>query len=144
MNISEKLIKLNLEAENWEKALEKTCDILEKYGYVSNQYKEKLINLTKEIGPYYIITKNIAIPHLRPEEGVLKEGFSFFRFKTPIKFNNEKEIKYFIYILSLNSDKHIEQLSYIVELIENKNIFLEIENGIIKEKEILKYIKGEI
>lgn len=143
MEINEKLINLDLEAETWELALEKTCKILEQDKYVNSKYKEKIISLTKEIGPYYIITKNIAIPHLRPEEGVLKEGFSFFRFKNTIKFDNDKEIKYFIYILSLNSDKHIKQLSYIMDLIENKELFYEIENGKMKEKEILKYIKGE-
>lgn len=143
MEINEKLINLDLEAETWELALEKLAKFQNKDKYVNSKYKEKIISLTKEIGPYYIITKNIAIPHLRPEEGVLKEGFSFFRFKNTIKFDNDKEIKYFIYILSLNSDKHIKQLSYIMDLIENKELFYEIENGKMKEKEILKYIKGE-
>ncbi len=144
MLISDKLINLNLEAENWELALEKTCDILEKNKYISTKYKKRLISLTKEIGPYYIITKDVAIPHLRPEEGVLKQGFSFFRFIKPIKFNNNKEVKYFIYILSLDNNEHMNQIAYIASLIDNEEIFIKLEKGLIGEKEIFNYInKGE-
>ncbi|WP_067143336.1 PTS sugar transporter subunit IIA [Oceanivirga salmonicida] len=140
MLIDNKLINLNLEAENWELALEKTCNILEKNGYINSDYKKKLISLTKEIGPYYIITKNIAIPHLRPEEGVLKQGFSFFRFNKSVKFDGNKNVNYFIYILSLDNDCHIDQVSYIANLIDDEEFFKKINEDLIGEKEIYEYI----
>ena len=88
--ISKKLINLDLEAENWEEAIMKGGEILIKEGYIEKKYVETLLKISRDEGPYYIITKNIALPHVRPEEGVKKRGFSFIRLKRPLDFGSKE------------------------------------------------------
>ena len=135
------LIKLDLEATNWEDAIVKTCRILEDKGYINNNFCNRLIEVTKEIGPYYIITKNICIPHLRPEEGVLKEGFSLFKFNKKVDFLGN-EIEYLIYILSLSDENHLEKISKVADILENKEFFSKISSEGIDNMNILNYINN--
>ena len=135
------LIKLDLEATNWEDAIVKTCRILEDKGYINNNFCNRLIEVTKEIGPYYIITKNIGIPHLRPEEGVLKEGFSLFKFNKKVDFLGN-EIEYLIYILSLSDENHLEKISKVADILENKEFFSKISSEDIDNINMLNYINN--
>lgn len=114
------LIVKDIEVNDWKEAIIKTCEILINKEYISKDYPNKLIKLTEEIGAYYVITKDIAIPHLRPEEGVLKSGYSLFSLKNGVDFNGVN-IKYLIYILSLDNNEHIEKIKEIAKIIENKD-----------------------
>lgn len=114
------LIVKDIDVSDWKEAIIKTCEILINKEYISKDYPNKLIKLTEEIGAYYVITKDIAIPHLRPEEGVLKSGYSLFSLKNGVDFNGVN-IKYLIYILSLDNNEHIEKIKEIAKIIENKD-----------------------
>lgn len=139
------LINFNIQARNWEDALENTCNILEKNGYIEHKYINKLINITKEIGPYYIITSNVGIPHLRPDEGVIKSGLAFFKLRNKVDFSGNK-IQYLIYILALNSNEHIDKIQSITSILEDKNLFESLNNNKFNIDEFIKYInnKGDV
>lgn len=140
--LKKELINLNVSADTWENALKNTCIILEKNGYIDNRYVNKLINITNEIGPYYTITTNIGIPHLRPDEGVLKSGLAFFKLNNKINFLGNN-IQYLIYILALNSDEHIDKIKFITHIIEDANLFKNLDNNKLNVDNLLKYINSE-
>lgn len=123
--ISEKLINLDLEAENWEEAIVKGGEILIKEGYIDEKYIETLLKITKNQGAYYIITKSIALPHVRPDEGVKKSGFSFIRLRTPLNFGSKENdpVKYMIFLMALNSKEHLDLIQLITKIIEDRDFF---------------------
>ena len=123
--ISEKLINLDLEAKNWEEAIVKGGEIWIKEGYIDEKYIETLLKITKNQGAYYIITKSIALPHVRPDEGVKKSGFSFIRLRTPLNFGSKENdpVKYMIFLMALNSKEHLDLIQLITKIIEDRDFF---------------------
>ena len=95
------------------------------------KYVETLLKISRDEGPYYIITKNIALPHVRPEEGVKKRGFSFIRLKRPLDFGSKENdpVKYIIFLMALNSEEHINLIKFISKIIEDKNFFELVEKN---------------
>ncbi len=144
--ISSKLINLNLRADTWEEALVKGGEILLEEGYIEDRYIKTLIEITKKEGPYYIITKGIAVPHVRPEEGVKKQGFSFIRLEKAINFGNKDNdpVKYIIFLMSKTSEEHIKLINLIVSIIEDKNFFELVEKNSKNKIENIEIIENYI
>lgn len=68
---------INDRAYQWQDAVKKTTQYLEDKGYVSQQYADAIIQSTEENGPYYVLCPGLAMPHARPETGVLKRAWAF-------------------------------------------------------------------
>ena len=55
------------QVSDWKEAIRQSVAPLEKGGYVQSCYKEEIIKNADELGPYFVISEKIAIPHARPE-----------------------------------------------------------------------------
>lgn len=66
------LVKLQVEAADWEEAIRNSTDVLVSTGVAEPSYIDGMIQTTKETGPYIVITKHVALPHARPESGAKK------------------------------------------------------------------------
>lgn len=130
-NITEDMIKINLEAKNWEEVIYKGAEILEQENIVKESYKYAIIENTKKLGPYYVITKGVAMPHARPEDGVLKSGFCFMKLKTGINFGakDNDPVKYVFMVAMENNDKHIEFIQFLSDLMENEEFYRAIDEN---------------
>ena len=60
-------IQLDIEASSFEEAIELAMSPLVIDEAVTTDYVDKVIAILREIGPYIVITKNIAIPHASSE-----------------------------------------------------------------------------
>lgn len=89
-------------------------------------YVEAMVNLTKELGPYIVITPGIAIPHARPEEGALHVGFSVVQLDPPLAFGNPDNDPVWLVISFCTPDAnaHVELLMQIARTIGQEG-FLE-------------------
>lgn len=135
-------IKLNVEAKSWEEAIYKAAEILEKGGVIKPSYKEAIIESTKKIGPYYVITKGVAMPHARPEDGVIKSGFCFLKLREGVSFGSKENdpVKYVFLVAMENNEKHIEFIQFLSDLMENEEFYKAVdENKPIEE--IKKFFK---
>lgn len=63
-------IRVNIDAKDWEDAIRKGGDLLEKNDSIEHRYVDGMVETMKEIGPYIVIAPGIAMPHARPESGV--------------------------------------------------------------------------
>ncbi|MGL5123590.1 MAG: PTS sugar transporter subunit IIA [Fusobacteriaceae bacterium] len=123
-------ILIGAEAKNWKEAIKIATDLLVKSGALEKRYYEKIISNTEEFGPYYIIAPEVAMPHARPEDGVIKNSYSLVTFKSPIYFGEDAEdISILIVLAATSSDNHTE-----FGIVQVANLF-EIEKNIIKIKE---------
>lgn len=56
---------------DWRGAIKLACRPLAQQGKISAGYADAIISATEKNGPWYILTPEFALPHARPDEGVL-------------------------------------------------------------------------
>ena len=103
--------------ENWQQAVELAAKPLLKNGAIEPNYLQRILQLTEEIGPYYVIAPEIAMPHSRPEDGVLKQALSLVVLKQGVNFNSENDpVRIVLMLAAKDNTSHIEMLSAVAEL----------------------------
>mgnify|MGYP003620685676 CR=1 FL=1 len=142
--IKKEWIKLNVEAENWEEAIEKSADELQKDSIITPNYIEAMKKAVKDMGAYFVITKNVALPHAKAEEGILKTGFGLITLKNPVEFGNvdNDPVKYIFCLAIKSSNEHIEILKELSELLEDKEFYRLLDSEKDGEK-IYDYLKNK-
>mgnify|MGYP002652817359 CR=1 FL=1 len=65
-------IHLQAEAADWRQAVRLGVDLLVAAGVVEPRYFDAILAGVERHGPYFVLAPGLAMPHGRPEEGVLK------------------------------------------------------------------------
>lgn len=116
----------------WKKAIEISVKPLLDKKNISKEWLTEIYNKTQELGPYYIITENMAFPHISPCEIIKELSTSFSIFKEGVKFiRNDGSITNVKYILPLaapNGDDHMGLLKEMITLWNNKDFLKELES----------------
>lgn len=141
--ITEKTVRLNIEAEDWEDAVRKGGEILVENGFVAPSYVEAMVKNVKEVGPYIVIAPGIAMPHARPEDGVKQVCMSLITLRNPVEFGNKTNdpVRLVISFGAVDPYSHLKALSKLMNLFTNKDYI----DTILKTSdvnEILKIIKA--
>ncbi|MDO4649682.1 MAG: PTS sugar transporter subunit IIA [Eubacteriales bacterium] len=108
-------------AEDWQDAIRKSIELLEKHGYVEPRYKEEVIGNVKKLGPYILIADNIALPHARPEQGAIRTQVAVTLFRDPVAFENGESAQLFVTLAAADANKHIDALVVISELLAEES-----------------------
>jgi PTS system mannitol-specific IIA component/PTS system ascorbate-specific IIA component len=69
-------IKVIDEVSSWEEAIKIASTTLKDGGFIKEEYISAMLENVVKNGPYIVIMPGIAMPHSRPEDGVLKTGMS--------------------------------------------------------------------
>ena len=128
---TEKNIALDFEFDNAIEAIKKGGDLLFESGITTEIYTDEMIKSYKKLGAYMVISPGIAVPHARPNYGVLKTGISFIRLKTPIYFGNKENdpVKLIFCIAGATNDNHIEIIQSLSEILFDKKLMEKIINS---------------
>ncbi len=139
--LSEELILLNIDASDWEDAIRKAAQPLVAEKKVTESYVDDIIVGVKNNGPYIVLTEHVALPHARPESGVLESAIGVATLKTPVEFGNEANdpVKYLFTLSAKDSSQHLSALSELAGLFEDKEFFNLLDNSN-NPKEIMEYI----
>ncbi|MFH0255817.1 PTS sugar transporter subunit IIA [Vibrio rumoiensis] len=127
MNIKELLIEseaiqIGIKESNWEDVIQLAAKPLIKNGYLTEAYAESVIESTQSNGAYYVFDEGIAIPHARPECGVIKNCFSLVLLEKPISFNGSVPADIIIMFGATDSNGHIEQgIGSIVSMLDDED-----------------------
>jgi mannitol/fructose-specific phosphotransferase system IIA component (Ntr-type) len=132
--LTEKTIKLNVEAKDWEEAVRIGGEILVENGFVEPRYVDAMVRTVREMGPYIVIAPGIAMPHARPEDGVKQVCMSLITLKKPVEFGNmdNDPVETVICLGAVDNSTHLKALSDLMNLL-NDDIKL---NSIRKSKEM--------
>ncbi|MFW5827314.1 MAG: PTS sugar transporter subunit IIA, partial [Alkalispirochaeta sp.] len=65
---------MNQSVADWEEAIRVGGRLMIDAGLVEPRYIDAIISNHKEMGPYFVIAPGIAMPHAKPENGVLATG----------------------------------------------------------------------
>lgn len=113
-------IKLNQTAKDWQSAIKIGTDLLEASGAIEPRYYETIISNIEKMGPYIILAPGLAMPHARPEEGVLKTAFALVTLTEPVYFEGEDDPVYVLITLAgSDSDQHMQGLMEITQVLDD-------------------------
>lgn len=141
--ISKELVKLNVEADNWEEAIRKSTEVLVTENKVLPSYIDAIIDSVHENGPYIVITEHVALPHARPSEGAKELAISISTLETPVNFGNKENdpVKYIFGLSALDNSTHLNAMSELVVLLEDENFYHVLDHAKNSE-EIIEYIEN--
>jgi len=127
--LKKSLIRLDEYAEKPEDAIRIAGELIVENGGATKEYVEAMINAYHDLGPYIVLAPHIAIPHARPEDGVLEQCISVLRLEEPIAFGHPEndKVKLIIAIGGVDKDFHIQMLQTLSTVLsdsENINILM--------------------
>ena len=128
---------------NWKEAITKAGNILQKNGFIKQEYIEEMIKLIEKHGAYIIIEEGMAIPHAPISKNVLKTGISLLIVKEKVLFPNGKGANIFLSFATINKTEHLGILNDLFELITKYN-FIEKISKITEYEELEEFFRKEI
>lgn len=139
--VEESLIQLNIEASNREDAIRKAAQPLVNAGKIENRYIDNIIRSLHEVGPYFVIVPQVAMPHARPEEGAMQNAIGITVLKTPVIFGNESNdpVKYLFTLSATGNQEHLETLAELANLIEDQ-AFFELLDQATSAKDVMDFL----
>jgi ascorbate PTS system EIIA or EIIAB component len=121
--IQQKNIRIIEEVADWKQAIEEAVAPLIENGYVESRYVDSIIANTEKFGPYYVIAPNIALPHARPEQGVLKKQLGVLLLRHPIKFSKDGfDVRLLITLAASDSDSHLQTLAKLSDILGDDDL----------------------
>ena len=111
-------IQIVEEVENWEKSIEIASKPLLEKGMIEKTYIEAMINSIKKIGFYVVLRENLAMPHARPEDGVIKTSLSLLKINNYVYYG-ERKVQIVIILAASDSNSHINIIMQLSELLQN-------------------------
>ncbi len=115
-------VLLDVEASDWKDAIRKGGSLLVGSGCCENRYIDAMIESCVKNGPYFIIAPGLAMPHSRPENGVLETGFALITLKKGVEFGDRENdpIDILIFMAAKDQAAHTEQaMTQIAEFCDN-------------------------
>jgi len=109
------MVAAKVSTSDWEDAVEKVGQIMVDAGAVEARYVDAMKRTINELGPYSVIAPGIAMPHARPEDGVLRPCFALITLAHPVEFGSTENDPVQIVIAFGATDKteHIDALARI-------------------------------
>jgi len=90
-----------------------------------------MVETVKQLGPYSVIAPGIAMPHARPEAGVLKPGLSLVTLENPIEFGNKENdpVDIVVSFCATDNTSHIQMLAELAQLLGSEEAVTTIRNA---------------
>lgn len=127
--------------ENWQEAIHVSLKPLLEQGYVTEEYGNNIIKITNNMGPYYIITDNVALIHARPEDGVLKKQLAVTILRTPVKFSEESSpVQLLVALAATDSESHIDVMRVLAGIFMSEKAIRDIIESK-TEKQVYEYLQ---
>lgn len=106
-------------AECWQDAVKRVGNLMEASGFITPGYIQAMVETVEELGPYCVIAPGIAMPHARPDRGVLSSGFAALSLEKPLNFGNIDNDPVFLVVAfcAVNHETHIQALTQIARII---------------------------
>lgn len=79
------------------------------------------------MGPYYVLTDDVALIHGRPETGVLKKQLAVTVLRKPIKFSEDgKPVRLLVALAATDSESHMSVIQTLAQLFMDEEALKEL------------------
>lgn len=101
---------------NWRSAVQLACRPLEQQGKITAGYAGAIIHATEQDGSWYILSPGFALPHARPEAGVLSKNsaLSLLCCSEAVDFPDHPGIRLIVILAAADSEQHIQTIQRLV------------------------------
>lgn len=115
-------VRVHVDADGWEDAVRTAGALLLNQGAVEPDYIEHMVRIVKEIGPYIVLIRGVALAHARPEHGVRKIGLSLITLKEPICFGCEENdpVSLVFALSATDNTSHLELIREMARIFDNE------------------------
>lgn len=123
--LTQERINIVERVEGWRDAVSISAAPLLQAGAITPDYVEAIFSSHEKLGPYYVIAPGLAMPHARPEEGVVTPGLSLLYVKEGVHFESEENDPVYVIVMlcAINGDEHLEMISHLAELFSDEDDF---------------------
>ena len=119
----------------WKQAIYVSLEPLVRGGYVESRYAEEIIRSTEEIGPYYVLTEDIALIHGRPEQGVIKKQLAVTVVREPVQFSEDSfPVRLLIALAATDANSHLDVMQVLAAIFLDESKIREIAEAESEEK----------
>ena len=142
--IRENIIDVDVEVEDWQEAIRAVGGLLVADGAVEDRFVDAMIRVAKEFGPYIVVAPGIALPHARPEDGVIHASIAIIRLKTPVNFGNEENDPVYLVVAlaAVDQNQHIEGLKQLAMVLGNKEKIKAIKEAKSKDELVTIFLES--
>jgi len=128
--IRPELVQVGVKVNDWQEAIHVAGKLMADDAAVEPRYADAMIRVAKEFGPYIVVAPGIALPHARPEDGVVKASIAVVRLDTPVNFGNKDNdpVYLLVALAAIDHNQHIDGLRELA--------------GVLGDEENIKLIKA--
>lgn len=121
--LNEQTVRVYEQAQDWREAVALGCQPLIEQGHIEPSYVDAIYKSHEEIGPYYVVGPNIAMPHARPEDGVNQMSLGLTIIKNGVNFGSQGNdpVRLLFTLAAVDSNSHVELISQLAELFMNED-----------------------
>ena len=112
-------VRAGARVDTWQDAVTVAGSLMTAAGLCTDEYVEAMAAGVVEFGPYIVIAPGVAMPHARPERGVLHPGTVVVTLDTPVEFGNPANdpVDLVIAFAAVDKHAHLESLQRITALL---------------------------
>ncbi len=117
-------IVLDAECGTWEDAIRASAQPLLEEGYVEERYVDAMIESTRTLGPYAVLSDGFAMPHAGLDQGSIEVGMTFMRLARPVEFGAKKfdPVRYVCCLSAIDKKTHIKALFALLSLMCDQGV----------------------
>lgn len=138
------IIRLGIEADDWEEAIRKAYESMVDGGFITQNYVDETVRSVNIVGPYIVITKHVALSHTKLQEGALIPALGIGVLKNAVEFGNESNdpVKYIFSLSATDNESHLCAMAELVELLNNDK-FYEMLDRAQDAAEVMQFLKSQ-
>lgn len=102
----------------WMEAVQVAVEPLIEQGYVEARYVDAIINAAIDLGPYFVLCPEVAMPHARPEQGVISSQIAVTLMRKPVRFKEAgPDVRLIVALAAEDSDGHLDALRQLAHVL---------------------------
>ncbi|MBQ1385470.1 MAG: PTS sugar transporter subunit IIA [Erysipelotrichales bacterium] len=118
------------EVSDWKEAIHAALAPLVKDGCCTDEYEQAVLDMTAQIGPYYVLTEHMALIHASSEAGVHKTQLACTVLKKPVAFTEEKnDVRVLVALCATDSTSHMDGIVAVSQIFGDEDKELEMMNS---------------
>ncbi len=131
MDIKEMLkpenVRIVQSVDGWEEAVRLAVKPLEEGGFVEARYADEIVRATHEMGPYYVLTEDVALVHGRPEDGTIKGQLAVTLLREPVVFAGDSfPVRLLVTLAAEDANSHIDAMRTLATIFMDESKIAEI------------------
>jgi len=117
-------IKVGVKATTWKEAIKAAGEILIEVGSCTKEYVHAMITAVEELGPYIVITPQVALAHARPSQAINQADMSLVVLDEAVEFGSKANdpVKLVFAFCATDDASHLEQLGKLAEKLNVETI----------------------